>query len=132
MNKTFKTFLFASTAALAIAGCSSYSEVAYWKSPTKINNGETPVATFLTQNFSYQLLGFIPLCTGLPWTSGNEDYMDNNLVSLKYALKRVGSNRVTNLSTSTDDDSLWSLFLVNRHEVRTKAIILPSKAPEAK
>lgn len=146
MNKTFKTFLFASTAALAIAGCSSYSEVAYWKSPTKINDGETPVATFLTQNFSYQLLGFIPLCTGLPWTSGSEDYMDdfnirlfadeatidNNLVSLKYALKRVGSNRVTNLNTTTDDDSLWSLFLVNRHEVRTKAIILPPKAPEAK
>ena len=77
MNKTFKTFLFASAAALAIAGCSSYSEVAYWKSPTKINDGETPVATFLTQNFSYQLLGFIPLCTGLPWTSGSEDYMDD-------------------------------------------------------
>ena len=42
--------------ALVFAGCSSYSEVARWKSNVPINDGEVPVATFLTQNFSYQLL----------------------------------------------------------------------------
>ena len=58
--------------ALAFAGCSSYSEIARWNSSTPINGGEVPVATFLTQNFSYQLLWVIPLCTGLPWTEGTE------------------------------------------------------------
>ena len=90
--------------AFAFAGCSSYSEIARWKSDTTVNDGEVPVATFLTQNFSYQLLGFIPLCTGRPWTKGNEEVVDdfnvklfadeatleNNLVSLRHALDVVG------------------------------------------
>ena len=36
-------------------------------------DGEVPVASFLTQNFSYKLLWCIPLCTGLPWTEGAGD-----------------------------------------------------------
>ena len=63
--------------ALAFAGCSSYSEIARWKSDVPINDGEVPVATFLTQNFSYQLLGCIPLCTGRPWTKGNAEVVDD-------------------------------------------------------
>jgi len=124
--------------AIALAGCSSYSEVARWKSDVTINDGVVPLATFVTQNFSYQLLGFIPLCTGRPWTEGDDDIMDdfnvrpfadeatidNNLVSLKYALNKVGSHRITQLRTTIDDDSMWSLFLVNRHEVRTQCLIL--------
>ena len=129
--------------ALALAGCSSYSEIAYWKSSTKIDNGEVPVASFVTQNFSYQLLGCIPLCTGLPWTTGDEDIMDefnvrffadeatidNNLVSLRHALDRVGSYRIKDLKTTVDNDYVWSLFIVRRHEVRTQCLIL---SPEAK
>ena len=61
-----KTFAMLSLAALAFAGCSSYSEIARWKSDVPANDGEVPLATFVTQNFSYQLLGFIPLCTGRP------------------------------------------------------------------
>ena len=128
--------------ALAFAGCSSYSEIARWNSDVPINDGEVPVATFLTQNFSYQLLGCIPLCTGCPWTQGNEDVvddfnvrlfadeatLDNNLVSLRHALDVVGSHRITQLRTLEDDNAMWSLMLVNRHEVRTQCIILKPEA----
>ena len=97
-----------SLTAIALAGCSSYTEIARWKSDVPVNDGEVPVATFLTQNFSYQLLGFIPLCTGRPWTEGSEEVvddfnvrffadeatLDNNLVSLNHALSVVGSRRI--------------------------------------
>ena len=131
--------------ALAFAGCSSYSEIARWDSSTPINGGEVPVATFLTQNFSYQLLWVIPICTGLPWTEGKEEIVDefnvelfadeatidNNLKSLKHALDLTGSRRITQLETFEDDSKAWSLFLVNRHEVRTKCIVLKPEAPAA-
>ena len=127
-------------AILAFAGCSSYSEIARWNSDTLTNDGEKPIASFITQNFSYQLFGVIPICTGLPWTEGDEDVMDdfnvrffadeatvdNNLVSLKYALGRVGgSRRIAHLQTMVDNDFFWSLCILNRHEVRTQCVILP-------
>ena len=130
--------------AFAFAGCSSYSEIARWKSDTTVNDGEVPVATFLTQNFSYQLLGFIPLCTGRPWTKGNEEVVDdfnvklfadeatleNNLVSLRHALDAVGSHRIPQLRSIEDDNAMWSLLLINRHEVRTQCLILKPEAPK--
>ena len=123
---------------LAIAGCSSYSEIARWKSDTTIEGGEVPEATFLTQNFSYQLFWVLPICTGLPWTEGTDEVedrfnvgmfrdeatIDGNLKSLNHALDLVGSRRISHLETVEDDSKAWSLFLVNRHEVRTKCIIL--------
>ena len=126
-------------AVLAFAGCSSYSEVARWNSDTLTNDGEKPLATFVTQNFSYQLFGVIPVCTGRPWTEGDEDIMDdfnvrffadeatvdNNLVSLRHALDRVGSHRISHLQTTVDNDFFWSLCILNRHEVRTQCLIMP-------
>ena len=138
-----KRIFFPVLAALAFAGCSSYSEIAPWKADVRINDGEQPIASFVTQNFSYQLLWCIPLCTGLPWTEGN-DYIkddfnvslfsdqatiDNNLATMNHALNVVGSHRISQLKTMTDDSAAWSLFLVNRHEVRTQCLILK---PEAK
>ena len=131
--------------ALAFAGCSSYSEIARWNSSTPINDGEVPVATFLTQNFSYQLLWVIPICTGLPWTEGSDEIVDefnvelfadeatidNNIKSMKHALDLVGSRRITQLETFEDDSKAWSLFICNRHEVRTKCIILKPGTPAA-
>jgi hypothetical protein len=134
-----RKFLYAA-AALALAGCSSYSEIARWDSDTLTNDGEKPVASFVTQNFSYQLFGLIPLCTGLPWTEGDEDIMDdfnvrffadeatidNNMVSLRHALDRAGgSHRITKLHTTVDNEFFWSLCIINRHEVRTQCLILP-------
>ena len=147
MNVIAKTFGTLSVAAIALAGCSSYSEIAKWNSNTTINDGEVPVASFVTQNFSYELLWCIPLCTGLPWTEGagedgivdeynvklfaDEATIDNNLVSLNHALDLVGSPRISQLKTVEDDSKAWSLFLVNRHEVRTQCLILP-EVPKAK
>ena len=130
--------LVAAVFALALAGCSSYSEIAPWDSSVRINDDETPRASFVTQNFSYQLLCFIPVCTGKPWLEGegpivdefdvkffaDEATIDNNLRSLQHALDVVGSHRIANLRTTTDDDAIWSLFILNRHEVRTQCIIL--------
>ena len=146
MNKIVKTFAAISVAAIAFAGCSSYSEIAMWNSGTTINDGEVPVASFVTQNFSYQLLWCIPLCTGLPWTEGegedgivdeynvrlfaDEATIDGNLTSLNHALDLVGSHRISQLKSVEDDSKAWSLFLVNRHEVRTQCLILPN-APKA-
>ena len=123
MNIKSLAFLPLAALAFAFAGCSSYSEIARWKSNVPINDGEVPVATFLTQNFSYQLLGCIPLCTGRPWTQGREDVvddfnvrlfadeatLDNNLVSLNHALSVVGSRRIAQLESNEDDSAKWSL-----------------------
>ena len=138
-----KNILAIATLALAFAGCSSYSEIARWNSSTPIDDGEVPIATFLTQNFSYQLLWVIPISTGLPWTEGTDEIVDeynvgwfsdeatidNNLKSLKHALDLVGSRRIAQLETVEDDSKSWSLFLFNRHEVRTKCLILKPEAP---
>ena len=135
-----------SLTAIALAGCSSYTEIARWKSDVPVNDGEVPVATFVTQNFSYQLLGFIPICTGRPWTEGSEEVvddfnvrffadeatLDNNLVSLNHALNVVGSRRIAQLESNEDDSAMWSLLLVNRHEVRTRCLILKPEVPKAK
>ena len=135
-----------SLTAIALAGCSSYTEIARWKSDVPVNDGEVPVATFVTQNFSYQLLGFIPICTGRPWTEGSEEVvddfnvrffadeatLDNNLVSLNHALGVVGSRRIAQLESNEDDSAMWSLLLINRHEVRTRCLILKPEAPKAK
>ena len=141
-----KNYLAIAILALALAGCSSYSEIARWNSSATINDGEVPEATFLTQNFSYQFLWVLPICTGLPWTEGTEEIVDeynvslfrdeatidNNLKSLNHALDLVGSRRITQLETAEDDSKAWSLFLVNRHEIRTKCIILKPEAPADK
>ena len=141
-----KRIFFPVLAALALAGCSSYSEIALWKSDVRINDGEQPVASFVTQNFSYQLLWCIPLCSGLPWTEGTEEIvddfnvklfsdeatLDNNLVSLNHALGVAGSRRISQLRSYEDDSAVWSLFLVNRHEIRTQCLILKPEVPKSK
>ena len=132
-------------ALLAFAGCSSYTEIAKWDPSVKVNDGETPIASFETRNHSYQLLYCIPLCTGVPWTAGSgpvkDDYdvelfsdmatVEDNMKSLRHALNVTGSHRVAQLRTTMYDSAFWSLFIVNRHEVRTYCQILPP-APPAK
>jgi len=90
-------------AALAFAGCSSYSEIARWDSTVESDDMD---------DFNVKLFK-------------DEATVDNNLVSLKHALDLVGSHKVMQLHTSIDDDCVWSLFFINRHEVRTQCIIIP-------
>ena len=136
-----KIALIIATTALLLVGCCSYSEIAPWNSPDTINDGEVPKASFVTANVSYQLFGALPICTGRPWTSGNGNRMDDfrirffadeasldtNLLSLQHALNNVGSHRITQLSAIEDDDWVWSLFVIRRHKVLTKCIILEEK-----
>ena len=61
----------------------------------------------------------------------DEATIDGNLVSLNHALDLVGSRRIKNLEVTEDDSSAWSLFLVNRHEVRTQCLILRPEGPKA-
>lgn len=142
MNIRIRILALVSFAAFAFAGCSSYSEIARWDSNVPLNGYDAPLATFVTQNFSYQLFGCIPMWTGRPWTEGNDDIMDdyrikffadeatldNNMVSLRHALDVVGSHNIIGLESSFDDSYFWSLFILNRHEVRTKCIILKPDA----
>ena len=71
-----KIALLIATTALLLVGCCSYSEIAPWNSPVTINDGEVPKASFVTANVSYQLFGVLPICTGVPWTSGEGNRMD--------------------------------------------------------
>ena len=128
-------------AAMALAGCSSYSEIARWDSDCTVNDGERPVAVFVTQNFQFELFHCLPLCTGLPWTEGegpvvdeynvkffaNEATVENNLKSLNHALDVVGSHRIAQLRTTVGDSSAWSIFIINWHSVRTQCLILPEQ-----
>lgn len=137
-----KNYLAIAISALALAGCSSYSEIARWDSGATINGGEVPEATFLTQNFSYKLLWLLPICTGIPWTEGTDEIedrynvglfrdeatIDGNFKSLNHALDLVGSRRIAQLETVEDDSKAWSLFIINRHEIRTRCVILKPDA----
>ena len=133
-----KMALIIATTALLLAGCCSYSEIALWNSPDTIDDGEVPVASFVTGNISYQLFGVLPICTGRPWTTGDgyikdefsirlfadEASIDTNLDTLHHALDNVGSHRITQLSSVEDEDWIWSLFVIRRYKVLTKCIIL--------
>lgn len=137
-----KLLAWGSLIALLLTGCCSYTEIARFESPILTDDGERPIATFMTANVSYQLFGCLPLTTGRPWTSGpieegnstgigffkDQATLDNNLVSLRSALRSVGSDRVCNLASLVEDERMWSLFLINRHIVRTTCTILePTK-----
>lgn len=125
--------------AIFFSGCRSYCELCVYKGPRlQIDNDEEPLATFDTINLSYKLFGIIPLSTGLPWAEGSYDdfgngrisffsdqcTLDNNITTLRSALKEVNSNRITNLVNIIDTDRAWSLFLIHRKYIKTTCIIL--------
>jgi len=141
-----KRILFILTAVAGLTGCSSYSELARWNGKTRVNGGETPLASFVCDNSSYQLFGVIPLCTGVPLTREYGTFKDNGwdyrvewgadratvdgcLDTLDYALAECRSKRVCDVHWSTDNDYAWSLFLIRRHTVRLACTILPPAPP---
>lgn len=139
MKKTF----FASLAALALAGCASYSELsrdvpAY----ARIDGGVKPIASYVVINNSYKLLGLLPLTTGNVWQGGAYDKrdewnttffednctLDANLASVKAALRECNTDRVCNIVNTLEEDSAWSCFLVNRRTLKTTCLICEPKA----
>jgi len=110
----------------------------------QIDGGEQPLSSFFAVNMSYQLFGCIPLVTGNPWRDGNiencndcginffEDNctLDNNIVTLRSALKHLNTNRISNLNFTYSKSSKWSFGLCSRKVIKTTCLILAPKAEE--
>jgi len=136
-------FIALSLVATFFTGCCSYVNLDKDVPEGARVEGEKPVASFYVQNTSYQILGFIPWCTGVNWTENDiplkdanwwriyffcdEVSLDNNIRTLKRACKEIGSNRVASLSHSINEDNLWSFLIVNRKTVKTSCFILKKK-----
>jgi len=129
--------------AAALSGCCSFVKVDKDVPAAARVEGERPIASFYVQNTSYQILGFIPWCTGINWTEPDikledanwwrfyffcdEVSLDNNIRTLKRACKEVGSNRIASLSHTINEDNIWSFLIVNRKTVKTSCFILEKK-----
>ncbi len=139
MKKIIAISLFA----LLAGGCCSFVKVDKDIPPGSLVEGEKPLASFYVQNTSYQILGFIPWCSGVNWTENDielndanywrihffcdEVNLDNNILTLKRACKAVGSNRVASLSHIIAEDNLWSFLIVNRKTLKTACFIMEPK-----
>jgi len=137
-----KAFPFVMLAA-ALSGCCSYVNLDRDVPKDAAVEGGKPIATFYVQNTSYQILGFIPWCSGDNWVDANvplEDAndwnlslfcdnvsLDNNILTLKRACKEVGSNRISSLSHIIAEDNIWSFLIVNRKTLKTSCFILEPK-----
>lgn len=134
-----KKALFVAFAALALSGCTAFSQLSHEvPAYALVDEDQKPIASFVVCNVSYHLLCFIPFESGVTWKLPNfEDQpllditlfedratIDENLLSVRAAMKRCNSNRVANLVTQIDDSSKWSLYLCRRHTVKTTCLIL--------
>jgi len=142
-----KTILFTFSLCLLafLTGCCSFVKVDKDIPEGATVEGEKPLASFYVQNTSYQILGFIPWCSGVNWTEADYDWsleeancwrvhffcdevcLDNNIRTLKRACKEVGSNRIASMSHIINEDNMWSFLLVNRKTVKTSCFILQKK-----
>jgi len=127
-----------------LTGCCSYVNVDKDIPAGARVEGEKPIASFYVQNTSYQILGFIPWCSGVNWTEDDialEDAnywrinffcdnvsLDNNILTLKRACKEIGSNRIASMSHIINEDNIWSFLIVNRKTLKTSCFILEKKA----
>jgi len=139
MKKAFPVVLLAA----ALTGCCSYVNLDRNPPPGSSVDGVKPIATFFVQNTSYQILGFIPWCSGDNWVEDDiplkdaNDWrmswfcdnvsLDNNIRTLKRACKEVGSNRISSMSHIINEDNIWSFLLVNRKTLKTSCFILEKK-----
>jgi len=130
-----------------VTGCCSFVKVDRDIPVGAMVEGEKPLASFYVQNTSYQILGFIPWCTGVNWTEDeiafkdanwwrihffcDEVCLDNNIRTLKRACREIGSNRIAALSHIINEDNMWSFLIVNRKTVKTSCFILEKKKPSS-
>ncbi len=137
-----KNILILALGAMAFAGCSSYSELSRDVPPyARIDDGVKPIASYVVCNGDYKLLGFVPLCSGVTWKSGpyadRDEFnarwftdnctLDENLASVKAALRECKTDRMCNLVTTEDSSWVWSLFLVRSHVLKTTCLICEPK-----
>lgn len=133
-----KQLVFLSLVATLFAGCCAYTEIGRIETPVRTDDGETPIAAVNIFNVSYSLFGLIPLESGTTWKTGpyedrdrwnagffrNRCTLDENLASLRAALKVVGSSRTANLVTESDSWRFWSFFLIKREIIKTSCLII--------
>ncbi len=133
-----KKIMILSIGAVLLAGCSSYSELSRGvPAYARVDDGIKPIASYVVCNNEYKLLGCVPLCSGVTWQHGAYDdrsefnarwfsdrcSLDENLASVKAALKECKTDRVCNLVTTEDTSWKWSLFLVRQRVLKTTCLI---------
>ena len=134
MKKVLAVSLFAAV----LSGCCSVTEIGRFKGEVKTDDGETPVASVSVFNISYSLFGVLPFESGTTWKGAPGEtrngwnaawFTDNcttdeNIASLRAALREIGSDRVANLVTDTDSWMFWSLYILRRRVVKTTCVVL--------
>ena len=126
--------------AAAFAGCSSYTDIGRLSpnSGVKTDDGKRPIATIDVLNVSYSLFGLLPIESGETWKSGPyanrpsrnatwfEDRctVDENLASVRAALREIGSTDVANVVTECESWRFWSLFIIKRTVLKTTCTVL--------
>lgn len=137
MNKYTRSFA-ALLLAVLFGGCASYYEISdVIPNDIKVEGDSKPLAAVYVGNVSYQFLSLLPFYTGETPDEIKGDFghrrgkyfadeatAANNLKTIKAAAKKLGSNKICNIATTIDDTGLWSLYLFNRHTVRTTCLIL--------
>lgn len=131
----------AAVSAMMLAGCASYTEIARYNGAVTTDDGEKPIGAIRITNIGYRLFGFIPLESGHVWQEddvrlsgasmcggtrwfADECTVDENVKGLRRALKEFPSDRISNLTTTEDTWSAWSLFIVRRKVVHTGCTVL--------
>ena len=125
--------------AAAFAGCSSYTDIGRLSSfsGVKSDDGKRPIATIDVLNVSYSLFGVIPIESGVTWKDGpyanrpsrnatwfsNRCTVDENLASVRAALRELGSTDVANVVTEEESWRAWSLFLIKRTVLKTSCTV---------
>ncbi len=138
-----KNILILALGAIALAGCSSYCELSRGvPANANIDDDIKPIASYVVCNNQYKLLGLVPLSTGVTWKDGAyadrrefnakwfEDRctLDENLASVKAALRECKTDRLCNLVTTEDSSWMWSLFTVRMYTIKTTCLICEPKA----
>ena len=127
--------------ASVLTGCCATTEIGRPAVSVRSDDGETLIADVMVRNVSYSLFGVLPIESGSTWKTGafaDRDWwnavwfedrctLDENLASLRAALKEVGSNRTMNLVTESDSWRLWSLFIVKRKVMKSTCSVLKRK-----
>ena len=124
--------------AAVLAGCSSYTDIGRPHPGAHVlsDDSRKPIATISVLNVSYSLLGLLPIESGETWKEGpyanrpsrnatwfcDRCTIDENLASVRAALRELDAKEVANLVTETDSWRFWSLFIVKRTVLKTTLI----------
>ena len=125
--------------AAVVAGCSSYTDIGRPNPNAHVlsDDSRKPIATIDVLNVSYSLLGLLPIESGETWKDGpyanrpsrnatwfcDRCTVDENLASVRAALRELGSTDVANVYTEEESWRAWSLFLVKRTVLKTSCTV---------